>query len=156
MQLKELRKSKNLTQAECATYLNIPLRTYKTYENDETKRNTVKYAYMLEKLNEFGVIDEERGILTIDRIKDECRKILPGYEVKYCFLFGSYAKGKANEKSDVDLLVSTTVTGLRFYGLAEELREVLHKKVDVLNQDQLVGNKQLIDEILKDGIKIYG
>lgn len=71
-------------------------------------------------------------------------------------MFGSYAKGKPTPTSDVDLLVCAAVTGLQFYGLVEELRERLRKKVDVLDQKQIVNNFELTNEILKDGIKIYG
>ena len=81
---------------------------------------------------------------------------MPSYDVGYCYLFGSYAKGKATEKSDVDLLVSTSVTGIRFYDLIEALREELGKKLDVLDLCQLSGNDELVNEILKDGIKVYG
>ena len=56
----------------------------------------------------------------------------------------------------MDLLVSVNVKGLKFYGLVEELRTALHKKVDVLDINQLKNNMELIQEILKDGIKIYG
>ena len=76
--------------------------------------------------------------------------------MKYAYLFGSYAKGRATGKSDVDILVSTSVTGIEFFGLVEELRTELHKKVDVLDNNQLKGNLELTEEILKDGIKIYG
>ena len=71
-------------------------------------------------------------------------------------LLGSYAKDTANESSDIDLLISTELTGLEFFGMVEELREALHKKVDVLNVSQLKDNIELTKEILKDGIKIYG
>ena len=54
MQLKELRKQKNLTQRKCADYLGIPLRTYKNYENDESKRECVKYQYMMERDRQKG------------------------------------------------------------------------------------------------------
>ena len=74
----------------------------------------------------------------------------------FCYLFGSYAKDTANESSDIDLLISTELTGLEFFGMVEELREALHKKVDVLNVSQLKDNIELTKEILKDGIKIYG
>ena len=77
------------------------------------------------------------------------------YDVKYCILFGSYAKGKATEKSDVDLLISTEIVGLRFFGIAERLRDALHKKVDLLDLRQLADNQALIDEILKDGVRVY-
>ena len=71
-------------------------------------------------------------------------------------MFGSYAKGKAVGKSDVDLLIATETTGLRYYEIAERLREALHKKVDLLDIKQLVGNENLLKVILKEGIKIYG
>ena len=71
-------------------------------------------------------------------------------------MFGSYAKGKETPISDVDLLISANIKGLKFYGLVEELRTVLHKKVDVLDMNQLKENLELTEEILKDGVKIYG
>lgn len=74
----------------------------------------------------------------------------------FCYLFGSYAKGKETPASDVDLLIAANVKGLRFYGLVEELRGALRKKVDVLDMNQLKDNLQLTEEIFKDGIKIYG
>ena len=86
----------------------------------------------MEKLFTYGYIDEENGILTVDKIKEICVSVLSDYPVEYCYLFGSYAKGKATPTSDVDLLVYTTVSGLEFYGLVEELREKLKKKVDAL------------------------
>ena len=46
--------------------------------------------------------------------------------------------------------------GLKFYGIVEKLRLALHKKVDVLNLDQLKDNLELTNEILRDGIRIYG
>ena len=55
-----------------------------------------------------------------------------------------------------DLLIGTTLGGIKFYGLVEELREGLKKRVDALDQNQLFGNSELTNEILKDGIKIYG
>lgn len=71
-------------------------------------------------------------------------------------LLKTYAKGKANETSDVDLLISANVSGIKSFGLVEELREKLKKKVDLLNILQLNNSIELIQEILNDGIKIYG
>lgn len=156
MTLKELRKQKKLTQVECAKYLGIPVRTYQNYENDESKNTSIKYLYMLQKLEQFGFIDESHGILSIQTIRDICNDAFSDYDVIYCYLFGSYAKGKATESSDIDLLISTSETGMRFFDLVETLREKLRKKVDVLNREQLNGNDSLLDEILKDGVKIYG
>lgn len=154
--LKKIRIEKKLTQAEAANFLGISLRSYKSYENDEVKRDTKKYKYFLEKIMEINPIDEEHGIREIDDIKKISEAIFDEYNIEFCYLFGSYAKNSANETSDIDLLICSDVKGLKFYGLVEELRESLHKKVDVLNIEQLKDNLDLTKEILKDGIKIYG
>ena len=154
--LKELRIEKKLTQQQVADLVGISLRSYKSYENDDKKRNTLKYRYIMEQLEPINFIDEEHGILTIDGITKICTKVFERYDVEFCYLFGSYAKNKATPVSDVDLLVSANVKGLRFYGMVEELRVALRKRVDVLDINQLKDNLLLTEEILKDGIKIYG
>lgn len=156
MTLKELRAEKQLTQQQVADLVGISLRSYISYENDVKKAGTFKYKYIVEKLEEINPIDEEHGILEMEFIKRKCAAVFKNYEVNFCYLFGSYAKGKATEASDVDLLVSTNVRGLKFYGLVEEIRSALHKKVDVLDLNQLRDNFELTKEILRDGIKIYG
>lgn len=156
MTLKELRQNKGLTQAEAANFVEIPLRTYVNYENNANYQNTIKYNYIFEKLTAYGYVDNEKGVLTIEKIREICAEVFQDYEVECCYLFGSYAKGKATETSDVDLLICTSVTGLRFYEMVEFLREKLCKKVDALHQTQLNNNVALTREILKDGVKIYG
>ena len=156
MTLRELRKNKGITQREAADFVGVPLRTYSNYENDSQKQTSIKYKYMVEKLYTYGYVDEENGVLTLEEIKKICVSIFSKYPVEYCYLFGSYAKGKAKPSSDIDLLIYTTLSGLKFYGLVEELREHLMKKVDVLDQKQVINNFELTNEILKDGIKIYG
>ena len=126
------------------------------YEKDESRLSKKKLNYYCKLLQEYCLIDESHGVLTLDRIKKICQDVLKGYAVEYGYLFGSYAKGKATETSDVDLLISSSETGLGFYDMVEVLRETLNKKVDVLEVGQLSGNMQLIKEILKDGIKVYG
>lgn len=156
MTLKELRKKHKLTQEECAKYLGVPVRTYQNYERADVDTQSMKYQFMLGKLQQYGFIDEEHGLLTVERIKAVCEPICKEYGVKYCYLFGSYAKGKATETSDVDLLISAELSGMKFFELVEVLRENLEKKVDLLNQNQIKDNFELVNEILQDGIKIYG
>ena len=155
-ELKTLRIEKKMTQQQVADLVGISLRSYKSYENDPQKAETIKYNYILDLLQKTNVIDEENGILEIEDIVKKCSAVFSKYDVNYCYLFGSYAKGKATPVSDVDLLISANIKGLKFYGLTEEIRNVLHKKVDILDINQLKDNIELADEILKDGIKIYG
>lgn len=154
--LKEIRIEKGFTQSQAAKLVGVSLRSYKSYENDESKIGTIKYNYMLEQLTKINLIDEEHGILTQESIIKKCSVVFQKYNVEYCYLFGSYAKGKAKPDSDVDLLISSDVKGLQFFALVEDLRNTLHKRVDALDIRQLNNNPNLINEILKDGIKIYG
>ena len=139
-ELKDLRIEKKMTQQEVADLVGISLRSYKSYENDEDKRESIKYRYIMEQLTKINFIDEEHGLLTVDDIRRKCSKVLEQYDVNFCYLFGSYAKGKETPASDVDLLISANIKGLKFYGLVEELRTALQKRVDVLDMNQLKGN----------------
>ena len=156
MSIKELRKSLNLTQKEASKIVQVPLRTYVNYENDSEKENTIKYQYIKEKLEEYGRVDETHGILKLEKIKKLSSSVLSKYPVEYAYLFGSYAKDKATESSDIDLLIATSITGMKFFGLIEDLRQELRKKVEVITLSSLEDNHELLHEILKDGIKIYG
>lgn len=156
MSLKTIRKSKNLTQKQAANILAVSLRSYKDYENNPSKVDTIKYNYFIDTIGKYNPIDEAHGLLSLNMIKDKCFPIFQEYNISYAYLFGSYAKNKAKETNDVDLLVSADVKGLKFYGLVEKIKNTLQKKVDVLDINQLKENMDLLNEILRDGIKIYG
>lgn len=156
MSLKDNRLRSNLTQEEAAQLLGVTRRTYVNYEAGKIDESSLKYKYVVETLQKATLIDENHGILTIDQIRKTCGEIFKDYSVEYCYLFGSYAKGKATEKSDVDLLVAMPVDGMKFFELIEVLREQLKKKIDLLDIAQLENNPALVQEILRDGIKIYG
>ena len=63
--IKELRKEQNLTQQQAAELIGISIRSFKSYENDESKAGTLKYKYILDKLKELNRLDEDHGILSI-------------------------------------------------------------------------------------------
>ena len=155
-ELKRIRTSKKLTQQEAANRIGVSLRSYVSYENDETKSDTVKYRFFLHELEMIDPIDEEHGVISRDELIKICSNIFSEYDVHFCYLFGSYAKGTAIGTSDVDLLISTKITGLKYYELVERLREALHKKVDMLDTKQLLKNEALLNQVLKEGIRIYG
>lgn len=159
MTLKELRNSKELTQKEAAELAGISLRSYKQYENDISKRNSFKYKYLIDIITKHNFLDETHGVLNVKKIKDIVSDVFEKQysgKIEFCYLFGSYAKGYAHETSDIDLCVSTNISGFDYFGLVEELRTKLHKKVDLLRLVDLKNNIDLLTEILKDGIKIYG
>lgn len=158
MELLELRKEYGLSQTEAAEALGVPVRTYRRYELDESYGSDLKRNAFCSLLKSHCEVTEEKGILSIDQIKIKVTKLFDeeyAGQIDFCCLFGSYAKGSPKENSDVDLYVSTSLTGLRFVGLIEKIRQTLHKKVDLIRSSELENNIELVNEILKSGIKIY-
>ena len=84
---------------------------------------------------------KQRNSLTRQQILRTLRqnpKLLEYYAVKKIGLFGSYAKGRQNEKSDIDLLVEfTRPTYDNFLGLSRELEELFGRKVEILTPEGL-------------------
>ena len=152
MELKELRKQIGLTQPEAAAILNIPFRTYCRYEDEERYKDTFKYNQMLSVLNEYA----SKAILSIDLIKSAVSDVCQKHDVSTVYLFGSYAKNKARSDSDIDLMIISNIEGIEYYQLLNELEAKLKKKIDLLRLEAAIQNVKLMNEILKDGIKIYG
>ena len=159
MNLREIRTKYGISQIDTANLVGVPVRTYRRYESDDNYGSSFKRQMFINIINSKYEITEDKGLLSIDQIK---KIVIDLFETEYkgqiefCYLFGSYAKGYAVEKSDVDLYVATSLTGFEFVGLIERLRERLHKVVDLIRLNEEHANMELIKEILKDGIKIYG
>lgn len=153
MTLREVRKEKKLSQLEAAEHIGISLRSYVTYENDPSKVDTKKYSDYLEKLNLYGYVDETYGVMKIEDIKSIVNKLAKDHEIKYCYLFGAYAIGKAEPTSSIDLLVQD-MQGIKLYGLGESLQVKLPKKVNVFTLAQVSNKRDALDHILSKGIRI--
>ena len=95
------------------------------------------------------------NVYTIDDIKTVLHPVFVRYDVKKVILFGSYVKGLANQRSDVDLLLDSGLRGLKFVELIEEIRTVLNKDVDVFDKTHIISNSKISSEIETDGVVIY-
>jgi predicted nucleotidyltransferase len=110
--------------------------------------------------------DRTMAILTIDEIKEKVAPIAERYHLKAVYLFGSYARGEADEKSDIDLIISYDISLLDDniflkYDFKEDVEITLNKKVDVVDLDDLENeqNKRLsnifISVLNKEKEKVY-
>lgn len=153
-EIKKKRKELGLTQEQTAKACGVSRRTYQTYEETNIQNST--YDEILRKLDEMGILDGSNHILNLKFIKYVARQVFKKYpEVKCAYLYGSYARGEATGKSDVDILVVCHGMSLSFYGMVGELKDVLHKDVDLQTHAQIVGSVSMIENILTEGIKIY-
>ena len=152
MELKELRKDIGLTQPEAAAILGVHFRTYCRYEDEKRYENSFKYNQMVDLLTRHA----SETILSLETIKNIVTEVLKKHDVSACYLFGSYVKGKATPNSDVDLMIVSEVEGIEFYEIVGQLEEKLHKKVDLLRLEVAIQNVKLMNDILREGVKIYG
>lgn len=70
----------------------------------------------------------------IKEIQKAVAPIACSYGVKRLYLFGSYAKGTANEESDIDLMVEKgkPMSLLKLSGMRQMVQEVLKIPVDLI------------------------
>jgi predicted nucleotidyltransferase len=101
------------------------------------------------KMNNIDVYD-------VAEIKKRLTPIFKNNRVKKAVLFGSYAKGEAGPRSDVDILVDSGLRGLDFVGLIEFVREALQKNVDMFDVGYVKKGSRVEREITETGVPIYG
>ncbi len=95
-------------------------------------------------------------ILSTEHIKNVVSGFFEKKPVRKVWLFGSYARGDADENSDVDVLVDidhSVPVGWDYFIWPEELAVMLKKKVDIVSAGW--ENKHIKPFIDKDKYIIY-
>ncbi len=95
-------------------------------------------------------------MFTIDEVKSKLNPIFSKYNVKQATLFGSVAKGCADENSDVDIYVDSGLRGLAFFGLLEDVVTKLGVDVDLIDKSEVQVGSKIDNEIKNTGVLIYG
>lgn len=128
--------------------------TSKAY--DQLVNNNVS---MIEDNDEFISYVRQRDnkpLYSIYEIKKTLKPIFDKHKVKKAILFGSYVKGTADTRSDIDLVVDTDLSGLDFYGLLGEVSDKLRFPVDLIAKKEIKKNSKFEKEIKETGVTIYG
>lgn len=94
-------------------------------------------------------------IYTIDEIQKIAIPIVKQYGIDRLCLFGSYARGDANENSDLDFLIDKgELKGLMQYiSLLNQLEEKFNCHVDLVSTG--TSNKKFLNKIKKDRVLLY-
>lgn len=95
-------------------------------------------------------------VYSIPELQNILSPIFQQNGVKRAILFGSYAKGFATPKSDIDLLVDSGLRGLAFFGLLEYVSTAIDAPIDLLDISQIEKNSRIDREIRESGVAIYG
>ena len=83
-----------------------------------------------------------RSILTVSQIKKSVQAALKGRDAR-AYLFGSYARGEANSRSDIDILVIEKTMPANWLAEVAELQSAMGFNKDV---DLMVMDDGLFDE----------
>lgn len=94
-------------------------------------------------------------IYTIDELKKLVVVPLVNFGVSRVGLFGSYAKGKANKRSDIDLLVllPDSFDPLKYMELERNLSEKTGKHIDILEYRCVAD--YMADYIFESEVRLY-
>jgi uncharacterized protein len=89
-----------------------------------------------------------------DKIKEKAISVLRNNEIKKAGIFGSFARGESNSKSDVDILIEVKkdFSLLELVKLKLELEKLLKKKVDLVEYKTI--KPRLRKQILSEEIRI--
>lgn len=93
-------------------------------------------------------------IYTIDEIRRKVVPIAKRYGVKKLSLFGSYARGEADDQSDVDFFIERgKIVGIEYFGFVYDLEDELGCHVDVVITG--ISDKKFLADIQKDEVLLY-
>ena len=89
-------------------------------------------------------MEEGEFVYTIQEIKERVAPVARAYHLRRVYLFGSFARGDADDASDVDLLVDAVEPfGLfRSESLRQDLAEGLQREVDLVHLECLESDAQ--------------
>ena len=95
------------------------------------------------------------NIYTVAQLKDALSPVFDAYAIRKAVLFGSYGKGTATERSDIDLLVDSNLRGLRFVGFLDEIQKAVGKEIDLFDVTHIVAGSPIDHEIRRTGVTLY-
>ena len=96
-------------------------------------------------------------VYTTGEIKEKLMPIFTNNSVEKAVLFGSYAKGNPTHLSDIDILIDSKgkIQGIDFFGVLEDITEVLGVPVDLIEASQIIDGGRAQSEIMETGVVIY-
>ncbi len=91
---------------------------------------------------------------SLSKIKNKIIPILKQNDIAKASIFGSYARGQANSKSDVDMMIEykKKKSLLDLIGLEQELEEKIGIKFDITTYKAI--NYLIRDQVYKDQVVI--
>ena len=152
MNLKQLRKSKHLTQIEAAELCGLSRKGYQNLESGAyKKKNSPTLRYAIARLEEAGRVDESHGILSRKRIEEVSLPFFARLGASFLILLGDYAK-EPKEDSSLQFLADVSLSELDLLAAEESLQEELRKEVNIIPFAS--ADEEVLKEALSTGIRL--
>lgn len=96
-------------------------------------------------------------MITLVDISTAVSRVLPRYDVREAYLFGSFARGEQKPKNDIDLRIvcGGSMTFGMLYELTLELEEALVRKVDIVTNPPEHMRPAFRKSIKQEEIRLY-
>jgi len=97
------------------------------------------------------------ALYTVTGIRTVLQQVCSDPRIRRIILFGSYAKGEAQEQSDIDLYLDSgrLITGFDFFTLKANMEEAFQTDIDLLPDLDIIPNSPVDNEIKRNGVTVY-
>ena len=93
-------------------------------------------------------------MLSIPIIRERINPVCQRYPIRKAYLFGSYARGNATEKSDIDLRIEGDIKSFFMLGgIYSELEDAVGTKLDLLSK--IPDSEAFRANLQKDEVLLY-
>ena len=93
-------------------------------------------------------------MLSIPLIKERVAPVCKKYPIRKAYLFGSYARGEATEKSDVDIRIEGDIKSFfTLGGIYSDLEDALGIEIDLLSR--LPDSERFRKNLSRDEVLLY-
>lgn len=96
-------------------------------------------------------------MITLTDISSAVCRVLPCYDVREAYLFGSFARGEQTPDSDIDLRLACgdSMTFGALYQLSLDLEDELGRKVDIVTNPPQHMRPSFRKNIEQDEVRLY-
>lgn len=92
---------------------------------------------------------------TIEEIKEKTVPVARSFDIQRMFLFGSHARGEANDRSDVDIYIEKggLKSLIQYYDFVAQMQKELECHVDVVTTG--IQDKSFLQVVMQEGVLLY-
>lgn len=96
-------------------------------------------------------------MITLADISSAVSRVLPRYDVREAYLFGSFARGEQTPDSDIDLRLACgdSMTFGALYQLSLDLEDELGRKVDIVTNPPQHMRPTFRKNLKQDEVRLY-